>query len=986
MKKTLKKIISLIISAAIIATAVSGLWASASENEIRKGLCGNDVRWELNETDGHLKIFGSGEMYDYFYPWNSVGYLIDTITVGEGVTKIGNMAFYECYVTEAAIPSSVKVIGSAAFYGCEKLENIEIAQGVEVIDRQAFADCTSLASVSIPSSVTEIGYSAFNSCTSLKSISIPGSVKTLGESAFENCSGLESITMSSGTEIIGKYAFDECTALKMLVLPSTLKTLEKRAFYGCTSLESIDIPEGVHTIGEFVFEKCTSLSDITLPEGIKSIDATAFKNTAFFNDKTYVKDNTFRYGDYLLRFSYAGNDNSIVHIEDGIKVIADNAFVGSSDFARTINELHIPASVTVFNRNALSHSYLIQRIFVDEANTCYSSDESGVVYNKDKTVLVAYPAGKPEPEFTVPDTVKEIAPYAFNSCKYLESVVLPDGLLKIGEYAFQMNYYPSIGIKTINFPNTITEIGAAAFTQSNLSSVVLPEGLKEIESSAFSSCPSLKSVYIPGSITKIDAAAFSHSGLETVTIAENSSLKEIEENAFDSCSSLKSINLPDSVSYIGNEAFIYCSSLTNINIPDSLTAVKEFTFFNTGLTEVTIPNGIVNIEKRAFDACKGLNSINIADSAIHIEPSAFDFSTYLNSENCRDEYGVVYINNHLFKAPETLSGKYEIRPGTVSVTAGAFEQCQELTEVTIPDSVVAVNQSAFANCRKLQKINIASGSKIEAISEGAFYGCSKLSSINIPTEISEIGDFAFYQCESIKNLDLSKCTKLKRIGVCAFLYCYGLTQITFPSSLKEIDYQAFEMCKNISGLILPEGLETIGNNLTLGCETMKYIHIPSSVKRIGIDVVYDNTIICSDSSNSFAKKYADASGYIFHECNGNHSNYEILCKPSTTSMKYGEIIILHLNENIVPENAEIEWTSKSSAVKLSPSADGKSCKVESVENGSATVSVKITAENGACVSDCVELQSQVNFLHKLISFFKNLFGINRIISQSFIIF
>ncbi|MBQ8763555.1 MAG: leucine-rich repeat domain-containing protein [Clostridia bacterium] len=1002
MKKTFKKVISLFLSALIIVSAaVTG--AVAAESVVLTGYCGDTVQWKFDTVNGELKIFGSGKTNNFEYensiyyystelsPWWYLKKSIKKITIENGITEIGDAAFAGCEnVVSVNIPSSVHSIGNSAFYGCNALKSITLPDGIEQIESETFFACISLENINIPSSVTQLGDSAFRLCTSLKGINIPSSIKEIPDHAFYGCSSLKEIQLHNGIKEIGEYAFSGCSSLDSFKFPAALTKLRDGTFSDCTSLEEITVPSTVLEIGTSVFNGCTALDSITLHDLLKQIGKDAFENTAYASNPDNYENYVLYIGSSLIKADdYRGGTNAdeiTIDVKDGTKIIADYAFNLLHNVHGRLETVNIPASVTTMSRLSFGINNSFKNINVASDNPNFLS-ENGVLYNKDKTALIAYPQDKEEKSFTVPGSVKSIEPYAFKACEALETVILPEGLESIGEEAFAPRYASS-NISSINIPDTVNHIGKNAFAYSKLTQINLPEGLTEIAEGTFRGCFELNEVNIPDSVTTIGENAFNSCLLNKFTLTENSSLKEIGYAAF--CGTgLTEIIIPDGVTTIADYAFNNCNNLSKAVLPESLTYLGKFSFLDTNLEEITIPEGVTEIPDRVFLDCENLKTINLHDGITYINSSAFTNTAYVNDSKYRDDHGVLYIGNHLYNANKTISGSYEIKPGTVTVTDYAFEECNELAEIIIPASVQFFGNCAFSNCTKLSKVNFSSDSKLEIIPLAAFEYCTNLKSFTVPGSVKEIGLAAFSNCTSLSEIKFVNNSKLKKIGEEAFSECTALTAVSLPSSLKLIGKMAFSGCEGLKNLNIPEGVETLCTEFAKDCYSLEYIHIPSTVKNIeGFRIADGNysVFLCTSSSNETVRNYANYSQYIYLECNGNHSDREILRKPSSTSMKYGESIILHINENIVPENAKIEWTSSSNAVKLSPSDDGKSCRVESVENGNATVSVKITAENYASVSDSVELQSQVNFIYKIISFFKNLFGINRIISQSVILF
>lgn len=223
----------------------------------KSGSCGKNVKWKYVESTQTLTIFGNGDMKNYDYrktaPWKKFD--IQNIIIENGLTSIGEYAFYECFgLTSITIPNSVTSIG-----GC------------------AFSYCSNLTSITIPNSVTSIGFYAFNKCSSLTSITIPNSVTSIGEAAFEDCSGLTSVTIPNSITRLEKYTFVRCSRLTSITIPNSVTSIGQECFIGCYSLTSVNIPNSVTSIGFRIFYRCTGLTSITIPNSVTSIGEGAFK-------------------------------------------------------------------------------------------------------------------------------------------------------------------------------------------------------------------------------------------------------------------------------------------------------------------------------------------------------------------------------------------------------------------------------------------------------------------------------------------------------------------------------------------------------------------------------------------------------------------------------------------------------------------------------------------------------------------------------------
>ena len=208
------------------------------------------------------------------------------VVVPEGVTSIGNEAFYECSsLTSVTIPDGVMSIEDDAFRYCENLTSVTISDSVTSIGDRAFSSCSSLSSVTIPDSVTSIGDGAFSGCDdladdsglviirnvlhhckeSITSVTIPDGVTSIGDSAFEECRNLKNVTIPDSVTSIGNFAFRECRSLRSVTIPNGVTSIGESAFESCVKLMSVTIPDSVMSIEDFLFNECKKLNDFTCP-------------------------------------------------------------------------------------------------------------------------------------------------------------------------------------------------------------------------------------------------------------------------------------------------------------------------------------------------------------------------------------------------------------------------------------------------------------------------------------------------------------------------------------------------------------------------------------------------------------------------------------------------------------------------------------------------------------------------------------------------
>ena len=342
---------------------------------------------------------------------------------GKSVTSIGSNAFGgHTNLVNVTIPNSVKNICNDAFRDCSNLTSITIPNGLTSIGNEAFSGCASLASITIPDSVKSIGDGAFEDCASLTSVTIPDGITEIMYTTFCGCRSLTSVSIPDSVTAIFGGAFAECTSLTSIAVPNSVTVLESSAFYGCSSLTSINIPNGVTSIQESTFSGCTSLSSITLPDSVKSIGYFAFMNCTSLKS-IKIPDNVTNIGWWA--FSNCKSLTSVT-IPERLNNIGAWAFSGCS-------------SLTGFKVSAKNLNYV---------------SVNGVLYNKDKTVIIQYPAGKKDKSYTIPDGVTSIYDCAFSDCTSLKRITIPDGMLTIGVHSF----FGCANLTSVTIPGSVISV------------------------------------------------------------------------------------------------------------------------------------------------------------------------------------------------------------------------------------------------------------------------------------------------------------------------------------------------------------------------------------------------------------------------------------------------------------------------------------------------------------------------------------------------
>jgi len=660
MKKRMKRMVGLILCLVMVISLLPVAFADTETS----GICGDNLIWMYDES-GKLTISGTGAMTNYreygAAPWFSKCSSVKTIVIGDGVTSIGNYAFYGCYnVTSVTMPDSLTTIGKDAFSDCSWLTSITIPDSVTTIGEQAFYYCESLTGITIPDSVTTIEERAFGYCENITSITIPVNVNRIGWHAFygtgfyENQLNWENkliyldgwlldakkdisgdveveagtrgiadnifqgndgitglIIPDSVTSDIGDWAFDNCDNLENVTIGNGVTRIDEYAFYGCDNLTSVTIGTGVTYIGELAFHYCPKLTEIVIPGSVSSIGKSAFSDCTSLTSVT-IGDGVISIGEYA--FDSCTSLTGIV-FPDSITNIGDRAF----EYCTSLNSVIFGEGLTSIGVGAFEGCSKVDSVTIPKSVTsigagAFSSCSSlnkievdkgnavfcskdGILYNADETELVCYPRGKAETSYTVPSGTVKVCDRAFSGCASLISITIPQSVISIGDGVFSGCTSLS-EIKVDNGNRMFCSEDGILYNADKTEIVCYPAGKKE------------KMHTIPSKITKIWNYAFA------------------------TCKALNSITIPDSVTSIGNHAFLNCASLKSIEIPAGVTVIEPYTFHRcTSLTELLIGKNVTSIRNYAFCGCSSLLRVTIPASVETIGSCAF-----YNCESITDVY------------------------------------------------------------------------------------------------------------------------------------------------------------------------------------------------------------------------------------------------------------------------------------------------------------------------------------------------------------
>ena len=357
---------------------------------IDSGVCGDNIAWTLYE-DYTLIVSGTGDMWDYHYesdklsPWGSYRNKITSIIIKDGITGIGEFAFYYCENVDGTItvPDSVTAIEKCAFEGCRKVDTYNLPHTLKTLAGFVFKENNDLSYIHIPSGVTEIGEQTFHACHNLSSIVLPEGLKRIGYWAFGDCFNLMSIEFPESLEIIADAAFWHASLTGTVNIPSKVFSIGSGAFYG----ERIDT---------FVVDSANN--------HYKSVDGVLY-NYAMTEliqyprgkqgDIFVISNNITKIGAWGL----AQNILKTVVLPETVKEIENGAFWGTS-----LTSLYIPASVEKIGNNVFEHSQALTGVYF-YGNVPVSFGNSIIANCSDdlKLYYISGTSGWTTPTWTAPD-------------------------------------------------------------------------------------------------------------------------------------------------------------------------------------------------------------------------------------------------------------------------------------------------------------------------------------------------------------------------------------------------------------------------------------------------------------------------------------------------------------------------------------------------------------------------------------------------------
>ena len=435
--------------------------------------------------------------------------------------------------------------------------------------------------------------------------------------------------------------------------------------------------------------------------------------------------------------------------------------------------------------------------------------------------------------------------YSKDGRKLLKSPTTLSGtysIKKTTEIICDRAFFDCINLTSISVPNSVKDIGEWAFAGcSLLSSIDIPNSVISIGNNAFAGCLSLKYISIPESVICLNGNPFGdcEGEIECLSanfIYEDDVLFNRDKSEIISFRNqeIESYIIPDSVTSIGDGAFGCCSSLSSLFIPNSVTSIGDGAFEGcSSLSSLVIPDSVVNIKGNPFYLWKGklecLSASFIYEDNVLFNMDKSKLISYRNQEakSFIIPNGVMSIEKYAFSGCSSLIS-ISVPKSVTSIGDGAFDGCSSLSSIAISDSITSISAWTFDGCKSLRSLIIPDS--VTCIGNEAFRGCSSLCSLVIPDSVTSIGDGAFDGCSSLRSLVIPDCVTSIRDG--AFDGCSSLRSLIIPDSVTSIGDGAFSSCSSLRSLVIPDSVTSIGNGVFSSCSSLRSLVIPDSVVNI----------------------------------------------------------------------------------------------------------------------------------------------------------
>lgn len=695
-------------------------------------------------------------------------------------------------LTEIEIPASVQKIGDHAFADCSNLKTVTFkeqdASKLTTIDTSAFEGCSLMTLSKLPEGVTTINASAFKDCKKISLTDLPTGLITIGNAAFENCTMLRVGELPAITAL-GTAAFKNCVNLPFLsVDTSNLAEINATAFEGCTGLRSVQINGGEKkqtTIADGAFATCNSLKWLDI-ENVKSIGKNAFAKLPF----SALEINQV---DTIGESAFAGCDKLENPVIQNVKTIGASAFAGSG--AQTDDNKVLLDSIQNVGSRAFEGCQFTSADIRDlEKVTTYTDPETKIEYSPFAKSSIK------KVEFS-DETKNTVCTKAFKNVTSLQSVELAycftyGNISTIDASAFE----GCVNLTDINLSDKLTTINGLAFYNTGLTEITVPASLTKITTasaagktvSPFAGGVLRKVTFADGVTKSLQGMFMGTTSLEEVVLPK--SLKTIDQNAFKDCSGLKKLSVVKSDQETGE----YVAA--EENVLDTVEIINAGAFNGCSSLEALTLKNVAKIDSsdtnRTFGGCTSLKKVSVTGVTTTDNTGKTTLSTTIGTSAFKDNKALKEINLDTIK----------------TVSQEAFRGCGVADDGTDPatltlNNVNAIGSLAFYGCGfkavqiPRQLTSVATG-KIDGVEYGPFAG-GKLETVSFGTLINTIPDNLCMNTTSLQKIELQSVkASLRTIGKNAFKGCTSVEEVTIPKGILTVSNSAFEGCSGLTDVTI----------------------------------------------------------------------------------------------------------------------------------------------------------------------------------------
>ncbi len=534
------------------------------------------------------------------------------VELGQKLEYIANYAFAYCAaLPEISVPNSTQAISDNVFRGCTVLSEVSLGSGLLSVGANAFKDTAILSNAEKMLIID--GWLIQYLDTKDEKLSITEGVYGIADRAAMDADKLSQVTLK-GVKYIGAYAFYRCDDLYRVVLDDALVQLGDLAFAECPFLANVNLGKGVQTIGSYAFAGCETLEQVTIPKSVTTIGTQAFRDTAAYEN---TSNGVVYMGDWAVDYVSGGGMGAIV-MQDGIRGIANYTFasveavlVKMPDSVEYIGRGAFFNCGKIFSFNLpTSLKHIGDYAFYGCMNANFGGNTYGLTIPEGTLTIgrSAFYECSNVLSLTIPGSVKTIGDYAFYNCSAVGETVelnLDSGKVdENGNAIFELTPYTGF----LSLGEGIEHIGERAFQGCRaLSEVTIPDSVTYLGPRAFYKCEKLQTLHVGDGITQIyNYTFYKCSALTTLTLPAG--LTAIGDYAFRGCAGMTDLDLKN-VQTLGRYAFYGCSGLKTVRLSAQLTAIGDYAF--RGCNEVSvfyIPSSVANIGKHAF---YGLNHASL---------------------------------------------------------------------------------------------------------------------------------------------------------------------------------------------------------------------------------------------------------------------------------------------------------------------------------------------------------------------------------------